>query len=162
MSDLIVTAVGVVGKDPNHVHTAEGFDVSSFRMAVTARRYDAKQSSWIDGDTSWVTVKAFRKLGANVALSVHKGDRVIVHGRLAVRDWDDGKGRTGTSTEITADAIGHDLLWGTTAYTPQRRVDGAPAAEAQGAASSSSSEPAEPGGDWGAMAAAAPAEDLPF
>jgi single-strand DNA-binding protein len=159
MSDLIVTAVGVVGKDPNHVHTADGFDVSSFRMAVTSRRLDPKQNSWTDGDTSWVTVKAFRKLGANVAASLHKGDRVIVHGKLTVRDWDDGKGRTGTSTEITADAIGHDLLWGTTEYRPQRRTDsGAAPAEVQAEADASE----ERAGDWGAMAVAAPAADLPF
>ncbi|BDZ46482.1 single-stranded DNA-binding protein [Naasia aerilata] len=162
MSDITATAVGVVAKDPNHVHTSEGFDVASFRMAVTPRRYDAKASTWIDGDTSWVTVKAFRKLGAHVAASLHKGDRVLVHGKLAVRDWDDGKGRTGTSVEITAEAIGPDLLWGTAAYTSDRRLESS-ATEPRPAPAEDGAEPADAPGDWGAMAAAsAPGEDLPF
>ena len=37
-------------------------------------------------------------------------------GRLRVRDWDNGE-RAGTSVEIEAESIGHDLVWGSTTYT---------------------------------------------
>jgi single-strand DNA-binding protein len=33
-----------------------------------------------------------------------------------VRDWDNGE-RTGTSVEIEADVIGHDLTWGNAVFT---------------------------------------------
>ena len=49
-------------------------------------------------------------------MSVSKGDRIAVAGKLRVRDWDNGE-RAGTSVEIEADSIGHDLAWGNSAFT---------------------------------------------
>jgi single-strand DNA-binding protein len=49
-------------------------------------------------------------------MSISKGDRILVMGRLRVRDWDNGE-RAGTSVEIEAESIGHDLVWGSTTYT---------------------------------------------
>jgi single-strand DNA-binding protein len=43
---------------------------------------------WVDGQTSWYTVHAWRTLGNNVAASVHKGDAVVVHGRVRVDVWE--------------------------------------------------------------------------
>ncbi|MGF6821164.1 hypothetical protein M2317_000050 [Microbacterium sp. ZKA21] len=40
-------------------------------------------------------------------------------GRLRVRDWDNGTAR-GTSLDIDAEAIGHDLRWGTSAFVRNR------------------------------------------
>ena len=70
---------------------------------------------WVDGETNWFTITAFRQLALNVASSVSKGDRIIVSGKLRVRDWDNGE-RTGTSVEIEAETMGHDLVWGTTTF----------------------------------------------
>ena len=42
---------------------------------------------------------------------MQRGERVIVSGRLRIRTWDKGD-RSGTTAEIDAEAIGHDLLWG--------------------------------------------------
>ena len=55
---------------------------------------------------------------------------MIVTGRLRVRDWatDD---KRGTNVEIDADAVGHDLSWGTTVFT---RSTAAAVAEAEDAA----------------------------
>lgn len=156
MSELSVTTVGVVGTDPNHLRTAEGTDVASFRMAVTERRFDKKQNEWVDGDTSWVTVKAWNRLAANIAASVHKRDRVIVRGRLVVKDWKDDKGRSGTNAELTAEALGHDLLWGTTVYTPGAKPPQQSAPPENGA------PPAAQAGDWGAPVPVGADADLPF
>jgi single-strand DNA-binding protein len=35
---------------------------------------------------------------------------------LRVRDWDNGE-RAGTSVEVEAEALGHDLTWGTATFT---------------------------------------------
>jgi len=115
MSDTI-TITGFVGTDPRHIQTAEGISVTTFRLASTQRKYDRSQAKWVDGDTNWYSVSAFRQLAVNAAGSLQKGDRVFVSGRLKVRDWAAGD-RAGTSVDIEADSVGHDLLWGTTSYT---------------------------------------------
>jgi hypothetical protein len=52
----------------------------------------------------------------NSSTSVSKGDRILVAGKLRVRDWDNGE-RAGTSVEIEAESIGHDLSWGSAVFT---------------------------------------------
>jgi single-strand DNA-binding protein len=85
-------------------------------MASTHRRFDRTTKKWVDGETNWYTITAFRQLAINVAGSISKGERVVVSGKLRVRDWDNGE-RAGTSVEIEAEAIGHDLTWGTSTFT---------------------------------------------
>jgi single-strand DNA-binding protein len=85
-------------------------------LASSHRKFDRNQNKWIDGETNWFTVTAFRQLAINSAGSVVKGDRVIVTGKLRVRDWDNGE-RAGTSVEIEADGLGHDMTWGSSVFT---------------------------------------------
>ena len=111
-----VTAAGIVATTPRHVQTDEGLDITSFRLASNRRRYDDELQQWVDVDTNWYTVVAFRALAANAEKSLRKGDRMVVSGRVRIRDWEHDSG-SGTSVEVEADALGHDLLWGTTTYT---------------------------------------------
>jgi len=115
MSELISVA-GLVATTPRHLVTQDGLPITSFRLAASQRRFDRAQNKWIDGDTNWFTVTGFRQLAINASTSVSKGDRIIVTGKLRVRDWDNGE-RTGTSVEIEADSIGHDLSWGSAKFT---------------------------------------------
>ncbi|HEY4151783.1 MAG TPA: single-stranded DNA-binding protein [Pseudolysinimonas sp.] len=96
--------------------TVAGLPITSFRLASTQRRYDRGTQKWIDGDTNWYTITAFRQLAINVVGSVNKGQRIVVSGKLRVRDWESGD-RAGTTVEVDADAIGHDLSWGTSVFT---------------------------------------------
>ncbi len=114
MSDVI-TLTGLVATIPRHVLTSESLAITSFRLASTNRRFDRGQNKWIDGETNWYTITGFRQLALNAASSVHKGDRVVVTGKLKIRDWENGE-RTGTTIEIEAEALGHDLSWGTSAF----------------------------------------------
>lgn len=66
-----------------------------------------------EAGSNWYTVRAYGRLAENVHQSIDKGDRVIVTGRIEVHDWDNGE-KTGTSVEIHAQAIGHDLAHHTT------------------------------------------------
>jgi single-strand DNA-binding protein len=115
MTDTL-TLTGLVATTPRHLVTSEGLPITSFRLASTQRRYDRERQAWVDGDTNWYTVTCFRQLAINVVGSIAKGQRIVVTGRLRVRDWQTGD-RAGTNVEIDADAIGHDLAWGTSVYT---------------------------------------------
>ncbi|WFR68700.1 single-stranded DNA-binding protein [Curtobacterium flaccumfaciens] len=97
--------------EPRHLVTDTGIAITSMRLASPSRRWDRATSTWTNGATNWFTVTAFRSLAANVHRSVKKGDRVVVTGRVRIRTWErDGRG--GTSVEIDAEGLGHDLAWG--------------------------------------------------
>jgi len=115
MSDII-TVTGLVATAPRHITTADGLPITSFRLASTQRRYDNANEKWIDGDTNWYTITGFRQLATNAARSLNKGERVVVVGKLRIREWETEE-KTGTNVEIEADAIGHDLTWGTSVHT---------------------------------------------
>lgn len=111
-----ITLVGFVATVPKHLITGEGLPITSFRLASTQRRFDRSQGRWTDGETNWYTITAFRQLAMNTAGSISKGDRIVVTGRLRIRGWEVAD-RSGTNVDVEADAVGHDLSWGTSAFT---------------------------------------------
>lgn len=115
MTDSI-TVSGLVATAPRHIVTSEGLPITSFRLASTQRRFDRSNQRWIDGDTNWYTITSFRQLAINSATSVAKGDRVVLAGRLRIREWENAD-RSGTNIEIEADSLGHDLMWGTAQFS---------------------------------------------
>ena len=129
-----VTVAGTVATEVKHTVTAEGLEISSFRLASNHRRFDRTEQKWVDAETNWFSVTAFRQFAANVHASIEKGQRVVVSGRLRVREWTSGE-KTGHDVEIVAEALGHDLAWGTTQFTRTPRalaaaVDGSAASDA--------------------------------
>ncbi|KQQ95091.1 hypothetical protein ASF62_00605 [Leifsonia sp. Leaf325] len=125
-----ITIVGNVGTDPASTILSGGARKVTFRIAVSERYYDRKKNEWVDADPSWFTVEAFRTLGEHVEQSVHRGDNVIVSGRLRVRTWENDKGR-GTAVDLEADAVGHNLAWGTSTYAKTQRTESASSGSAE-------------------------------
>ncbi|HEU4808358.1 MAG TPA: single-stranded DNA-binding protein [Homoserinimonas sp.] len=152
MTDTI-TLTGLVATVPKHLTTGEGLPITSFRLASSLRRFDRKTNAWVDAGTNWYTVSAFRRLALGAAASISKGDRVIVTGRLRLRDWTNAE-KAGMSIEVDADALGHDLNWGTASY--MRTMSGsdnvAPAPE----------DPEPPAGDEPGPEAPGPADEEQF
>ncbi len=109
------SVTGLVATTPRHLVTQDGLPITSFRLAASTKKFDKQTNRWADGETNWFTVTSFRQLAINSATSVSKGDRVVVMGRLRVRDWDNGE-RAGTSVEIEAETLGHDLVWGSSTF----------------------------------------------
>lgn len=107
---------GLVATTPRHIETSEGVKITSFRLASSSRYYDYSTASWVDGNTNWYTITSYGDTAVNVAGSISKGERIVVAGLLRLRDWDNGD-NTGTTVEIEAEAIGHDLTWGTSVFT---------------------------------------------
>ena len=112
MSDNI-TVRGYVATEVRSGVAVSGLAYASFRMCSTERRFDRNTNSWMDGQTNWYAVSMFRQLATNAGVSIKKGDKVVVSGRLRVRPWIREDGRTGTSVDIDAETVGHDLMWGT-------------------------------------------------
>jgi single-strand DNA-binding protein len=145
-----LTIVGRVATDPTQGQTKGGVPVTNFRLASTHRRFDEATQTWTDSGTNWFSVAAFRQLGEHAKASLRTGDSVIVTGRLRIRDWESND-RHGTSVDIEADAIGHDLRWGTTAYRPQTRsttprVESPESGSAEAGEQGTAAERAESGG----------------
>jgi single-strand DNA-binding protein len=110
------TVSGLVATTPRHLVTQEGLPITSFRLASSKRRFDKTKKIWVEGETNWFTITSFRQLAINSAASISKGDRIVVSGHLKIRDWDNGE-RSGTSVEVDAESLGHDLVWGTTEFS---------------------------------------------
>lgn len=110
-----ISVIGTIATDPKLFTPTSGTPLCSFRLASDERRYDREKQSWVDGNTNWFGVVAFRSLATHSHESFKKGDRVIVSGRLRMRNWEKDDKR-GTAVEIEAEALGHDVRWGVSRF----------------------------------------------
>lgn len=110
-----ITLTGLVATEPRVISTSDGLNITSFRLASTQRRFNKAKDAWVDGETNWYTITGFRQLATNLASSINKGERVVVKGKLRIREWETGE-KSGTTIEVEAEAVGHDLTWGTASY----------------------------------------------
>lgn len=117
---IVTTVVGWAATAPREIHAGK-VPYTSFRLATTPRHFDRRQQAWVEGRTEWITVKAFRSTALNVALSIRKGEPVLVTGRLATEEWQGDSGpRFGLVLEATA--IGHDLARGRAEFVKTSHV----------------------------------------
>ena len=152
MTDTL-TLTGLVATIPKQIVTGNGLAITTFRLASTQRRFDRTEQKWVDGDTNWYTISSFRQLATNVITSVQRGQRVVVTGRLRIRDWATEENH-GTSVGVDADAIGHDLSWGTAQFTRSASTKVAEA-DAEAETRTEQDGPADPGIEQVAEQAAA-------
>lgn len=140
----IIHVVGTIATDPKLINPASGTQLCSFRLASDERRYDREKQEWVDGDTNWFGVVAFRGLASHAHQSFRKGDRVMVSGRLRMRKWEKDE-RRGTSIEIEAEALGHDVRWGVSRFEKRtgQRHDAEAARETAPAEAAEAAEAAE-------------------
>jgi single-strand DNA-binding protein len=113
-NEIVTTVVGWAATAPREIH-AGGTPYTSFRLAATPRHYDRRQQVWVEGRTEWITVKAFRRTALNVAMSIHKGDPVVVTGRLRTEEWQ-GENGTRYGLVLEATSLGHDLSRGRSSF----------------------------------------------
>jgi single-strand DNA-binding protein len=108
MADNSVTLVGNITREPELRFTGGGKGVASFGLAVN-RRYQVN-GEWQE-KVSFFNIVAWDSLGENAAASLHKGNRIIVSGRLEQREYETREGEKRTVVEIVADEIGPSLRW---------------------------------------------------
>jgi single-strand DNA-binding protein len=100
----LVTVVGHLGADPEFKKTPSGIPVTSFNLANTPRKQ--KNNEWIDGDTTWFRVFVWNYDAAGTAITLKKGDKALITGRLAVSTYTDKEGNERKTLEINADTVG--------------------------------------------------------
>jgi len=85
------------------------------------RRWQSRGSDEWEEATSFFDVVCWRDLAENVALSLVKGRRVIVSGRLDQRTWENDAGERRSRVEVSADDIGPSLRFATAEVTKAER-----------------------------------------
>jgi single-strand DNA-binding protein len=106
------TITGNLTREPEIRYTKEGQATAQLGVAVNRRWQDRTTQEWQEA-VSYFDVVCWRDLAENVALSLSKGMRVVVTGRLEQRSWENEEGERRTKVEITADEIGPSLRFAT-------------------------------------------------
>jgi single-strand DNA-binding protein len=104
---------------PTPTHTP----VTEIRVGSTPRRLNRATGEWEDGDTSYYTVKCWRRLAVNVKGSLRKGDMVIIRGKFVTRTWVDDQQRRRMQMQVEADSVGHDLSFGWSHFNRGSQTD---------------------------------------
>lgn len=134
-----LTMWGNVVAEPRVTGLADNPDRVAFRILSNRRKRDPQTGEWVPAGEYGMNVVCWRRLARGVAQSVHKGDPVLVIGRVTERQYVGGDGEPRWHTELTADFVGPDLSYGIagrfTRFTQLDRVSGrdADAATAGGA-----------------------------
>lgn len=131
-NEPVITVIGNLGSDPELRFMPNGKAVVNFSLASTPRVKDGNE--YKDGETTWLRCSAFEKLAENIVESLHKGQRVIVQGRMSTRSYE-ANGEKKSSLELAIDAIGPELRF-------------APVGAAQRQAGGVQRSASAPAGDW--------------
>jgi single-strand DNA-binding protein len=118
-----VTLVGFVATEPKMHHVNNGnTPVANMRIGSTVRKVDRETGEWQDGETNFYSVTCWRALASNAALCLHKGQPVVVSGKLRVNRWQDKAGQPRTEVVIEAETIGFDLSRGVAQFSRLKRT----------------------------------------
>ena len=107
-----LTICGNVVADPRVTGLGDSPDRVSFRVIANRRRRDPQTGQWVSAGEYGMNVVCWRKLARGVAQCIHKGDPVLVIGRMSERQYTGSDGQVHWHTEVTADFVGPDLSQG--------------------------------------------------
>jgi single-strand DNA-binding protein len=111
--ETMVTVVGNLTADPEMRFTPSGLAVASFTVASTPRHFDKLTQAWVDGDALFMRCSIWRDAAEQLVESLHKGDRVVVTGRLHQRSYETTDGQKRTVVEVEAEEVGPSLRYAT-------------------------------------------------
>jgi single-strand DNA-binding protein len=143
--DPQVYLTGYLVQEPRFKKVSGDISCVELRVAYTPRRRNSQTGAWSDKETMFVNVQCWRHLADNVTTCLRKGEPVLVMGRLQVRNYKDGEGKSRVAVEIDATSIGHDLNRGMAHFFRASRSAGRTAAEAAADGEPDSGDVAEPG-----------------
>lgn len=114
------TLSGNLTRDPEIRYTRDGQANATFGLAVN-RRWQPRGSEEWEEAASFFDIVCWRELAENVALSLVKGSRVVVTGRLDQNVWETELGERRSRVEVTADEVGASLRFATAEITRSER-----------------------------------------
>jgi single-strand DNA-binding protein len=109
---MTTTITGNLTREPEIRYTKDGQATTQLGVAVTRRWQDRTTAEWQEA-TSFFDVVCWRDLAENVALSLTKGMRVVVSGRIEQRSWETEDSEHRSKVEIVADEMGPSLRYAT-------------------------------------------------
>jgi single-strand DNA-binding protein len=113
----IITVVGNLTADPELKYVGSGTPVASFTVASTPRTLNRSTNEWEDGEAMFIRCSVWREYAENVTESLSKGMRVVVTGKLQIRNYQRQDGSQGTSIEMQVDEVGPSLRYATAQVT---------------------------------------------
>lgn len=120
MSWNVVNLEGDLLSEPELRLSASGAAVTLLRVDAAPKRPGQGE----DPDCS-VEVVCFGGLAEHIATSLHRGDRVVINGRLSQRSWQSAQGG-GSRLYVRASDVGASLRRATAALTPVPRGETVP------------------------------------
>ena len=118
-----ITVTGNITRDPEIRYTREGQANLVLGVAVNRRWQDRETHQWEEA-TSFFDVVAWRDLAEHAAMSLAKGMRVMVTGRLEQRSWETELGERRSKVEIVAEELGPSLRFATAEVHRSERTGG--------------------------------------
>lgn len=125
MPENTITIVGNTGHDVSLKFLNSGQAAAKVSVGVN-RRWKGRNDEWQE-ETSWFDVVAYGDLAQNMELSLPKGTRVVVTGRMKQRTWETNDGQKRTAMELVADECSPSLVRATASVTKVERQNAAPA-----------------------------------
>lgn len=107
-----VTVIGNLVADVELKETNSGKAVANFSIAYSPVRPDGTK-----GETSFYNITAWEYAALNLAATAHKGDRLVVIGRLRQDRWEAEDGTKRSRLNITADEVAVSLRFATAEIT---------------------------------------------
>ena len=95
-----VQLMGYIGIAPEEKTFDNGNTIVRFRLATT-ENYKDKNNTW-QQHTTWHTIIAWNKLAERMHKQLHKGDLIMLQGKLSNREYENQQGEKRFVTEIIA------------------------------------------------------------
>ena len=111
--ETYLTVIGNLTADPELRFTPSGAAVVNFTVASTPRTFDKQTGEWKDGEALFLRCSQWRQPAENVAESLTRGARVLVHGRLLQRSFETKDGERRTVVELAVEEVGPSLRYAT-------------------------------------------------
>lgn len=123
LSDVLTTFAGNITADPELRFTQTGLAVANFTVAVSPRKFDSVTNEFVDGDAVFCRCTVWRSMAENLAVSVKKGDRVIVSGKWLQRSYEKD-GNKVTTYEVEVEDCGPSVQFAVAPASRRRSSEG--------------------------------------
>mgnify|MGYP000330077797 CR=1 FL=1 len=99
-----VILIGNLGKDPETRTLESGAVICRFSIATTETYKDRKNGERTS-HTEWHNITLWRGLAEVADKYLHKGDKVLIEGRIRTRSWEDKEGIKRYTTEVVCNEL---------------------------------------------------------